>query len=195
MSQPSARIASTSDRVLDAAERLMQTRGFNGFSYADISAELGLSKATLHHHFATKAELGRALVERYSQTFHGALQAIDASSAAPRHKLERYVDLYRGVLSDERLCLCAMLAAEYNTLPRAMQEPIRHFFDTNESWLGGVIEAGRRSGELRFHGSAADTGRMLLGALEGAMLVARTYGDVERFTSAARAVLTALEYH
>src|SRR5215211_135610 len=51
----------TADRILDLAERLVQTRGFNGFSYADIASELGLTKASLHYHFPTKAELGRCL--------------------------------------------------------------------------------------------------------------------------------------
>ncbi len=56
----------TSTRILDAAERLVQERGFNGFSYADIADELGVSKAALHYHFAGKAELGETLILRYS---------------------------------------------------------------------------------------------------------------------------------
>ena len=43
----------------------MQTRGYNAFSYADVAAELNLTKAALHYHFAGKAELGEALVTRY----------------------------------------------------------------------------------------------------------------------------------
>ena len=54
--------APTASRVLDVAERLVQVRGFNGFSYADIAAELHITKASLHYHFATKADLGEALV-------------------------------------------------------------------------------------------------------------------------------------
>jgi len=46
------------------AERLVQVRGFNGFSYADIAAELHITKASLHYHFATKADLGEALIAR-----------------------------------------------------------------------------------------------------------------------------------
>jgi TetR/AcrR family transcriptional repressor of nem operon len=56
--------ASTAERTLDVAERLLQVRGFNGFSYADIAAELGVTKASLHYHFPSKAELGDALIAR-----------------------------------------------------------------------------------------------------------------------------------
>ena len=59
----------TAARILDVAERLVQLRGFNGFSYADIAAELHITKASLHYHYAGKAELGRALIERYAERF------------------------------------------------------------------------------------------------------------------------------
>ena len=59
----------TASRILDVAERLVQIRGFNGFSYADVAAELKISKAALHYHFAGKAELGEALLARYAARF------------------------------------------------------------------------------------------------------------------------------
>jgi len=182
----------TATRILDVAERLVQTSGFNGFSYADISAELGITKASLHHHFATKAELGRALIERYSEAFSAALKLVDQRGGDAAAKLERYVKLYEEVLREERLCLCGMLAAEYSTLPEPLQKEIRRFFDANETWLAGVIDQGRRARIFHSRGSAREVARMLLSALEGAMLVARPYSDVARFASAARQVLTGL---
>jgi len=182
----------TATRILDVAERLVQTSGFNGFSYADISAELGITKASLHHHFATKAELGRALIERYSEAFSAALKVVDQRGGDAAAKLERYVKLYQEVLREERLCLCGMLAAEYSTLPEPLQKEIRRFFDANETWLAGVIDQGRRARIFHSRGSAREVARMLLSALEGAMLVARPYSDVARFASAARQVLTGL---
>ncbi|PYS25337.1 MAG: TetR/AcrR family transcriptional regulator [Acidobacteria bacterium] len=182
----------TATRILDVAERLVQTSGFNGFSYADISAELGITKASLHHHFATKAELGRALIERYSEAFSAALKVVDQRGGDAAAKLERYVKLYEEVLREERLCLCGMLAAEYSTLPEPLQKEIRRFFDANETWLAGVIDQGRRAKIFHLRGSAREVARMLLSALEGAMLVARPYSDVARFASAARQVLTGL---
>jgi TetR/AcrR family transcriptional repressor of nem operon len=182
----------TAQRILDVAERLVQTQGFNGFSYADISAELGITKASLHYHFATKASLGAALITRYGGEFRRALEEIDASAANAREKLRRYAGLYADVLRQHRMCLCGMLAADYTTLPAAMRTGVKEFFDLNESWLAGVFEEGRKHGALRFHGPALESARLLLGSLEGAMLVARSYGDPERFTSAAHRLLAEL---
>jgi TetR/AcrR family transcriptional repressor of nem operon len=182
----------TATRILDIAERLAQMRGFNGFSYADIAAELGISKASLHYHFATKADLGEALIGRYAARFSEALAAIDAGTPAAPAKLRDYADLYADVLRSQRMCLCGMLAAEYPTLPDAMQASVVSFFDQNEAWLQHVLEQGRRDGSLQFTGSSRDVARMIVSCLEGAMLVARPYGDVPRFQDAAASLMTGL---
>ena len=184
----------TAERILDVAERLVQTRGFNGFSYADIAAELGITKAALHYHFASKADLGEALIGRYAARFSEALAAIDidtGASAAPA-KLQGYAELYLDVLRNQRMCLCGMLAAEYPTLPDAMRASVVSFFDQNETWLQHVLEQGHGDGSLHFTGSARNIARMIISCLEGAMLVTRPYGDIPRFQDAAASLLGSL---
>ncbi len=179
----------TPTAILDSAERFVQRRGFNGFSYADVAAELAVTKASLHYHFAGKAELGEALMTRYSERFAAALVDIDATDASAPAKLDAYAALYAGVLQGERMCLCGMLAAEYETLPPRMQAVVLRFFDANERWLAGVLETGRREGVLVFDQTAADAARLIVSALEGAMLVARPFADSGRFQAAASALL------
>jgi TetR/AcrR family transcriptional repressor of nem operon len=179
----------TSTQILDVAERLAQTRGFNGFSYADVADELGITKASLHYHFATKSALGRALIDRYSQTFTHALAGIERSPDDAHVQLARYVQLYGDVLQSGRICLCGMFAAEYTTLPEDMQRAIRAFFDANEAWLVRVLDAGRRAKAVAFEGPSREAARVLTAALEGAVLLARPYGDTGRFAAAAERLL------
>jgi TetR/AcrR family transcriptional regulator, transcriptional repressor for nem operon len=182
----------TAARILDVAEQLVQVRGFNGFSYANVAAELGITKAALHYHFAGKADLGAALISRYATRFAHSLASIDAAGGGAHARLAGYADLYGQVLSNRKMCLCGMLAAEYQTLPQPMQDAVISFFNASETWLEGVLESGRDDGSLQFSGSAADTARMIIGGLEGAMLVARPYGDVGRFNAAAANLLAGL---
>jgi TetR/AcrR family transcriptional repressor of nem operon len=179
----------TRDQVLDVAERLVQTRGFNGFSYADIAAELGITKASLHYHYPTKTDLGCAIIERYKQRFGSALAQIGAAGLPASRQLNSYVQLYAGVLQSGRLCLCGMLAAEYATLAEPMRQAIRGFFEANEAWLARLLESGREAGDLTFDGDANEAANALTCTLEGAMLLARSYGDVTRFETAANRVL------
>jgi len=184
--------ARTAALILDVAERLAQVRGFNGFSYADVAADLGITKAALHYHFAAKADLGEALISRYASRFGEALAAIDATTPSAPDKLRGYATLYADVLRDRRMCLCGMLAAEYPTLPDAMRASVISFFDQNEAWLQKVLEQGGGDGSLHFAGTARDTARMIVSCLEGAMLVARPYDDIPRFQDAASMLIASL---
>jgi TetR/AcrR family transcriptional regulator, transcriptional repressor for nem operon len=184
--------ADTAARILDSAERLVQTRGYNGFSYADVAAELGITKASLHYHFSGKAELGEALIGRYAARFADALATIDADGGDAPAKLAAYARIYGDVLRDKRMCLCGMLAADYETLPDAMRDAVVRFFDDNEAWLVAVLEDGQATGTLRLDGSARDAAQALVGGLEGALLLARPYGEVARFDAAATRLLTSL---
>ena len=100
--------------------------------------------------------------------------------------------LYDAVMRKDRMCLCGMLAAEYATLPSQMQDELRRFFDANEIWLASVLENGRETGDLAFLSPVRQRARSVIGALEGAMLVACAYGDARRFQSTARLLLADL---
>src|SRR4051794_29612175 len=183
--------ADTASRILDIAERLVQSRGFNGFSYADIAAELNVTKASLHYHFPGKGELGEALIVRYAQRFADALAAIDEQGGDARVRLGAYASIYGDVLRDHRMCLCGMLAADYETLPEPMQAAVIKFFDDNETWLVAVLERGLEEGALQVAGTPREAAQTIVSGLEGAMLVARPYGDVNRFEATAAGLLAA----
>ena len=182
----------TSTRILDISERVVQTKGFGCFSYADVAADLKITRAALHYHYPGKAELGEALIKRYSVRFDDALGAIESAGEAALAKLDAYIGLYADIVSQRRMCLCGMLAAEYETLPAPMQAEVVRFLDRNAHWLERVLEQGRSEGTMRLGGSASDTALLIVSALEGAMLVARPYGDIEKFRSTAAAMLSSL---
>ena len=179
----------TASAILDIAERLVQSRGFNGFSYADIASELGITKASLHYHFPGKAELGESLIRRYSARFGEALVEIDGRQAPALEKLRAYCDLYRVVLRSERMCLCGMLAAEYETLPTAMRDAVLVFFDDNQGWLANLLGDGRATDDLHFTGSPDEAAHEIIAALEGAMLVSRPYQNTTVLDSVAKRVV------
>ncbi len=182
----------TAERMLDAAERLVQVRGFNGFSYADVAEELQVTKASLHYHFRSKAELGYALITRYAARFIDALREIDHDVPAPPQMLHAYVGLYRAVLERNRMCLCGILAAEYQTLPGAMRDAITRFFADNEDWLTDVLARGERDGTLAIDGPPRDTAQMIVSGLEGAMLLTRTRGGLTQFRASSERLLAPL---
>jgi len=182
----------TATRILDVAEKLVEVRGFNGFSYADVSSELKITNAALHYHFANKSDLGEALIVRYTSRFDDALAEVESRSTDAPTRLKAYADLYLKVLRDERMCLCGMMAAEHETLPGPMQAAIKEFFAHNQAWLSRVLKDGKAKGTIGFQGSANETASTIIGTLEGAMLLARLFGNVAGFRSATSHLLTGL---
>jgi TetR/AcrR family transcriptional repressor of nem operon len=73
-----------------------------------------------------------------------------------------------------------------------MRAAVMQFFDANEVWLQHVVDQGQRDGSLHVVGSSKETARAIVGGLEGAMLVARPYGDVSRFQAATTHLLAGL---
>ena len=187
-----ARGDETAERALDVAERLVQLRGFNGFSYADVAAELQITKAALHYHFASKGDLGVALVDRYCAKLGANLTRLAAADRSAAGRMRGYAALYRNMLREGRLCLCGMLAAEFHTLPEIMKSAVMRFFTMNEAWLEEVLTEGAAAGEIQLAGSAHDAGVAIVAGLEGAMLVTRPFGDMARFEAAAGPMLAGL---
>ncbi len=176
-----ATTATKAQEILDSAERLARRRGYNGFSFRDLATEVDIKSASVHYHFPTKADLGAAVVHRYTDRFIDALGDPNDPLAAPHALLERYVDAFRRALvMDRQMCLCGMLGAEVESLPAEVAAEVRAFFERNIQWLAAVLT--RRAGD-----AAGDRARpekqalTILALLEGAMVVARTLGRDEVF--------------
>lgn len=180
-----ARSTDTLTQLLDIAERLCQERGYNAFSYHDLAALVGIKTASVHYHFPTKADLGKAMVVRYRQRFAEARKSIDDMPAEPDKKLARYAGLLKTALKKEkRMCLCGILAAESATLPPALLEQVRGFFVENETWLAGQLKAGQQAGLWKLRLSAPATAKSIFAGLEGAMMTARALDDTSRLDDA-----------
>lgn len=183
----------TLDQILDTAQLLVQSVGFNAFSYADISNEIGIRKASIHYYFPNKADLGEALVERYHRDFTAALTQIDAGAQDDLDRLRQFALLYKaGPSQDFRLCLGVMYGADYVTLPEQVQEKLAQFFAANLSWLGQVMDRGAKAGTLTFKGEAKARAHMFLAALQGAQLLARSFKAIEKYDEIAEELITAL---
>jgi len=172
-------------QILDVAEGIVRSRGYNAFSYADVASIVGLSKASLHHHFPTKADLGLELVTRFEENVLDALAEIDNSDADNVTKLREYAAIFEVSLLENKMCLCGMLAAEHETLSDEMQNAISVFFERNEAWVAGVLEKGKASGELEFSGTALDQAQLFIASLQGALQIAKSMNSLQRIKSVA----------
>ena len=167
----------TRARLLAEAEVLLRTKGYAGFSYADLADRIAIRKASIHHHFPTKEALLTTLVDEYLAKFVATLADITATHADPRDRLRAYARLFFDGIERGLLPLCGALAAERSALPDAMRTVIQHFFQLHLDWLVEQIEAGQAAGVFAPQADALETAHLVLGALEGGSFVAWALDD------------------
>ncbi|MEM9407091.1 MAG: TetR/AcrR family transcriptional regulator [Acidobacteriota bacterium] len=146
--------------ILEIAQRLIQQRGYNGFSFREVASEVGCTSASIHYHFPTKGDLARAVAARYREAFASRLNDL---SAVPEtsERLYGFARLFLETLeNDRRLCLCGILASESESLPPEVLAEAEAFFAETEAWLSKTLGDARPA-------------KSFLAAMEGALLVAR----------------------
>ncbi|MEE8583752.1 MAG: TetR/AcrR family transcriptional regulator [Acidobacteriota bacterium] len=166
------------EQILDVATELVQTRGYSAFSYQDLSDRLGITKASIHYHFPSKEELGKAVAERYSRQVSSYLDGVEAKSDGPWERLDGYLEMVLGIMKTrDRICAAGSVQSEINVVPAAMGETMCALARHVVGWIANVIEEGRKQGVMQFPGQASDHAAMIFSAAQGAMQYGRAQGE------------------
>ena len=167
----------TKVEILDLAEDLLLNRGFNGFSYANISSALKLKNAAIHYYFPAKADLGLAIIQRARERFASWTQDERMSGKPAKEKLEAFFRSYlRFLEAGQQVCLGGALETDFKTLPPEMQVQTQKFASDILVWMEGVLEEGRGKRILFYPGEARDQAILILSSLQGALQMTRAMG-------------------
>jgi TetR/AcrR family transcriptional repressor of nem operon len=171
--------------VIQCARALLAEGGYTSFSYADIADTVHITKASIHGHFATKADLVRVVVTLYRQEAQAGMAALDAHIDDPLDQLRAYIAFWTTCLKDRTssYCICAMLASELPTLPPPVAEEVRGHFQDLTQWLAAVMDKGAKAGSFNLQADAKSEAMAFMAVVHGAMLAARAYGDARIFSS------------
>jgi len=175
----------TAEAILRCARSSIIAGGYNGFSYADIAAVVGIRKASIHHHFPTKVDLVRTLVKQYREEAEAGTAHIDRNHPDPLDQLRAYIGYWESCigLPESSYCLCALLATQIPILPDEIAFELRAYFRALSAWLTSVLERGARRGTFVLTHDAHSEAEALMAAVHGAMLSARAYGDPHAFSA------------
>lgn len=184
----------TKAALLDSAEQAIRARGFDGFSYADLAADVGIRKASIHHHFPTKADLALALIARYSDNFFVKLDQISEKRPTGGARLKAYISACRDALDGgKKLCLCVAFCTGRDGLSPDVIARLDGFHRTVSAWLGEVFEAGKADNTIAGVSDIAAEAHACLAQMEGAQLIARAANDADRFDAAVARLLQRIE--
>ncbi|TCA68920.1 TetR/AcrR family transcriptional regulator [Rhizobium leguminosarum bv. viciae] len=178
-------LSTTSDEILTSARALIMTGGYNGFSYADIAAVVGIRKASIHHHFPSKTDLVRTLVVRYRDDAEAGIAGLEQQVRDPLALLQAYAGHWAQCIEDASrpFCVCALLASELPALPPEVAAEVKAFFRFASTWLTSVMERGLKDGSLKLSSEPRVEAEAFMASVHGAMLSARAYGTPEIFAT------------
>ncbi|MEM7467280.1 MAG: TetR/AcrR family transcriptional regulator [Pseudomonadota bacterium] len=177
---------STVEKIINVALDMVQRRGFMGFSFRDIAAEVGIKTASIHYHFPTKPDLARAVLSEVRGGFELELARIDREVDGIEQKLRAFVEIFDDTFGDgDRLCPFCMVACAQDGVPDFVREEVQGFWSAGEQWVANLVELGKSTGSFHRALDPAASGRVLVAMLEGAMATARAFDDRSRLHGAA----------
>lgn len=163
----------TKKQIMNIAEDLLLDRGYNGFSYKDISGALNIRNASIHYHFPKKTDLGVAIVQRATQRFQKWAINIDARDLPYPKRLDEFCLIFKKFVDEKQVCLGGALQTDFKTLPEEMQKEAHIFLSNTYQWLENFLAAGRKKGAFNFPGSARDQALLTLASLQGVIQIVR----------------------
>lgn len=146
----------------------------SGLSFRTLATQVGIKSSSVHYHFPEKSDLGTALIQRYSQAFFMQLEDISQNHHSLKRKLSSFIDIFKEVGKQDKLCLCGMLAAEFEQLSEGNRALLLSYFENTEKWLVKCFET--HSAEYSAKQNRKVLARMIISSLEGALLLDRVQG-------------------
>jgi len=167
----------TREQIMDRAAQLLTSRGFNGFSYRDISSHLGVKNAAIHYHFPAKTDLALALVDEYRKVLRKGTSEFMAYGGSALEQLEGFFAFTTKQCHIGR-CICPFgaFSVDYSELPEDLRRATLAFMEESIKWLTTVMKVGKESGEFEFEGEFRARALMVLSSLQGARQLARIHG-------------------
>ena len=181
----------TADRILQTAKALIMDRGYSAFSYADIAEAVQIRKASIHHHFPTKAGLVAAVLQGHRERLLEGTRSLTQQIDDPLARLHAYVQYWEGCIRDKSqpFCIAALLAAELPSLPEEVRFQVQQHFAALHRWIRETLEEGIRRRKLKVQGALEDEAQAFVATVHGAMLSARALGSGDVFQAVTSSAL------
>jgi TetR/AcrR family transcriptional regulator, transcriptional repressor for nem operon len=164
-------------QIVDLAIKLVQQKGYVGFSYDDISKQLGVTKASIHYHFEKKEDLGVAITERIITSLQKFLLSIKNSSVSGEEKLERFIQQQAERFACTEICPISSLQTDFNSLPEIVQKKIEEVSRLELSIMTELVAEAQTEDILNDTDDVQSVAVTILSSIKGALLYRRVLDD------------------
>ncbi|TPG38444.1 TetR/AcrR family transcriptional regulator [Flavobacterium pectinovorum] len=130
----------TREVIIDKADQFIRDKGYNAFSFKDISNDIGIKTASIHYHFPTKSDLGVATIKEHIARYEGLKQNV--ANASPLTKLEAFLAVHTQIKYENKVCIVGSLATDLNTLDESIKDELKIFAQLIIDWITEILTEG-----------------------------------------------------
>lgn len=171
------RLKNRKEQIVAVALDLLQVHGFENFSYLDIANKLAITKASIHHHFAKKEDLGVALCLAIQEWHKKEFAKILNNQSCAKEKLDAYINgMLRFSCGKNKICPLSSLQVDVATLPLAMQKELKLLDEQELAFIEQILLQGKQRNEFNFVGDSKGQAILVVLACKGALQYSRVHG-------------------
>ena len=168
----------TREKILELGENLIRTKGYNAFSYQDISSELGIKNAAVHYYFPSKKNLGTSIVKTNIQRFEEMVDNMNSRRFDEWQQLETFIKIYIRSNREKKKCLVGSLSPDYNTLDDSTKRELKRMIDIILKWLAELLEKGKAKNIFAFHDEPSSKALNIFSSLVASL---QLFGIIDKF--------------
>lgn len=161
----------TRDKIIEVADTLLRTNGYNDFSYKDISAIIGIKTASIHYHFPTKTDLGIAIIQAHADRLQQ--DTAKLRSRVPLERLERFIQYYYKLSGAGQVCVVGAFASDLGAVDENIRLKLNDFMQQTANWIREILEDGQADGTFHLNIAAQDKAVLIITNLMGLAQIAR----------------------
>ena len=166
----------TKERLLDAAQALMLSKGFTATTVDEICGSAKLTKGSFFHYFASKEALGKALLERFCASGERQHASCCAQERDPLQRVYRYIDSLIRRSHDAAMshgCLLGTFAQELCDESPQIRQVCANGFDQWTARFGEDLARAKRQRAPKAAFEPREVAEHLIAVLEGSLILAK----------------------
>lgn len=138
----------TRTTILQLGDSLIREKGYNAFSFADISKKLHIKNASIHYHFPTKTDLGIAIVREHRHKLDELKKKSEGKK--PLEQLNAFLGIYVSVKAENKICIVGSLGTDFYTVEPAVQKELKILTGDILNWVIAILQEGKSKKIFRF---------------------------------------------
>ena len=166
---------STRDAIIKLGDELIRDKGYNAFSFYDISKSLGIRNASIHYYFPTKEHLAISIIQQQQNALKELIES--TAGKTPLQKLNAYFSIYNSASAQHRVCLVGSLATDLHTIDLPVRKELKILVDGIISWVTAILTEGRSGSVFYFEGPARAKALMVITNMLAGVQLARITGE------------------